>query len=187
MLSILKAPLVARATVVAVAVAGLALVPTLALAHIVADPAEAPAGSSVRTAFRVTHGCKGSPTVAVTIRMPDGVLSAKPMAKPGWTIEIKTRPLDPPVAGLHGIMIRNAVTGITWRGGPLENAQFDEFVVMVGLPDRAGETLYFPVLQTCAKGENDWNGIPAAGQNWHDLPEPAPFIVLKPAAGGHAH
>ena len=71
MLSILKATLVARATVVAVAVAGLALVPTLALAHIVADPAEAPAGSSVRTAFRVTHGCKGSPTVAVTIRISE--------------------------------------------------------------------------------------------------------------------
>lgn len=179
MLSILKATLVAAA--------GLALVPTLARAHIVADPAEGPAGGYFRTAFRVTHGCKGSPTVALTIRMPEGVLSAKPMSKPGWTIEIKTRPLDKPVAGQHGIAIRSAVTEVTWRGGRLENAQFDEFVVMVGLPDRAGETLYFPVQQTCEKGETDWNGIPASGQNWHDLPEPAPFIKLKPAAGGHAH
>jgi uncharacterized protein YcnI len=179
MLSILRATLVA--------VAGLALVPALAHAHIVADPAEGPAGGYFRTAFRVTHGCKGSPTVALTIRMPDGVLSAKPMPKPGWTIEIKTRPLDKPVAGQHGFALRDAVTEVTWRGGRLENAQFDEFVVMVGLPARAGETLYFPVLQSCEKGENNWNGIPAAGQNWHDLPEPAPFITLKPAAGGHAH
>jgi uncharacterized protein YcnI len=179
MLSILRATLVA--------VAGLVLVPALARAHIVADPAEGPAGGYFRTAFRVTHGCKGSPTVALTIRMPDGVLSAKPMPKPGWTVEIKTRPLDKPVPGQHGFAIRDAVTEVTWRGGRLENAQFDEFTVMVGLPDRAGETLYFPVLQTCEKGENNWNGIPAAGQNWHDLPEPAPFIKLKPAAGGHAH
>jgi uncharacterized protein YcnI len=179
MLSILRATLVA--------VAGLALVPALAHAHIVADPAEGPAGGYFRTAFRVTHGCKGSPTVALTIRMPDGVLSAKPMPKPGWTIEIKTRPLDKPVAGQHGFALRDAVTEVTWRGGRLENAQFDEFVVMIGLPDRAGETLYFPTLQGCEKGENNWNGIPAASQNGHDLPEPAPFIKLKPAAGGHAH
>lgn len=174
-----------RATLVAVA--GLALAPAFAHAHIVADPAEGPAGGSVRTAFRVTHGCKGSPTVALTVRMPDGVLSAKPMAKPGWTVEIKTHPLDKPVAGPHGVTLRSAVTEITWRGGRLENAQFDEFVVMVGLPDRAGETLYFPVLQTCEKGENNWNGVPAAGQNWHDLPEPAPFLKLTAPAGGHAH
>ncbi len=179
MLSIFRATLVA--------VAGLALVPALACAHIIADPAEGPAGGYLRTAFRVTHGCKGSPTVALTIRMPDSVLSAKPMPKPGWTVEIKTRPLDKPVAGQHGFAIRNAVTEVTWRGGRIENAQFDEFTVMVGLPDRAGETLYFPVQQTCEKGENNWNSIPAAGQNWHDLSEPAPFIKLKPAAGGHAH
>jgi uncharacterized protein YcnI len=179
MLSILKATFVA--------VAGLAFVPALARAHIVADPSEAPAATSFRTAFRVTHGCKGSPTTALSIRMPEGVLSAKPMVKPGWTIEIKTRPLDTPVAGPHGIVIRNAVTEIIWQGGRLENNQFDDFVVMVSLPDRAGETLYFPTLQTCEKGTTNWNGIPAAGQAWHDLPEPAPFITLKPAATSHAH
>jgi len=179
MLSILRAT--------AVAFAGLALVPTLARAHTVADPNEGPAGEYIRTAFRVTHGCKGSPTVALTIRMPEGVLSAKPMPKPGWTIEIKTRPLDTPVAGQHGFAIRNAVTEVTWSGGKLENTQFDEFVVMVGLPDRAGETLYFPTTQTCEKGQNNWTGVPAAGQSWHDLPEPAPFIKLKPGDAHHAH
>ena len=179
MLSILRATIVACA--------GLALIPALARAHVVADPNEGPAGGYVRTAFRVTHGCKGSPTLAVTIRMPDGVLSAKPMPKPGWTIEIRTRPLEKPVAGQHGFAIRDAVTEVTWQGGRLENAQFDEFVVMVGLPDRTGETLYFPTIQTCEKGANNWTGIPAAGQSAHDLPEPAPSITLKPRGGQHAH
>jgi len=177
-----------RATVVAFA--GLALIPAFARAHTVADPDEGTAGGYLRTAFRVTHGCKGSPTTAVTIRVPESVVSAKPMPKPGWTIEIKTRPLDPPVDSGHGFKLREAATEVTWRGGRLDNAQYDEFVLMLRLPalpqGKAGETLYFPTVQTCEKGENAWTGIPAAGQKWHDLPEPAPFVKLK-AGGGHAH
>ncbi len=178
MLSILRAT--------AVAVAGLALMPGLARAHSIADPSEGTAGGYFRAAFRVTHGCKGSPTTAVTIRIPEGVLQAKPMPKAGWTIEIKTRPLDPPVDSGHGVKIRDAVTEVTWTGGRLENAHFDEFVLSMRLPDKPGATLYFPMVQTCEKGLHDWTGIPAAGQKWGDLPEPAPFITLKKAAG-HAH
>lgn len=158
-----------------------ALVPVLvpvAGAHTVADPDSGPAGRTLRTSFRVTHGCKGSPTVALTIRMPAGVISAKPMPKAGWTVEVKTEPLETPVAGLHGVTIRQAVTEISWRGGRLENAQFDEFTVLVGLPNRPGETLYFPSVQTCETGANEWTGIPATGQSWHDLPGPAPFVRL---------
>ena len=166
--------------------AALMFLPGLVAAHTVADPDEGIAGTSLRAAFRVTHGCKGSPTLAVTIRMPEGVLSAKPMPKPGWRIEIKRRPLDKPVPGAHGNTIREAVTEVSWTGGRLENAEYDEFTLLVGLPDRAGETLYFPTIQTCEKGANNWVGIPAAGQGWHDLPEPAPFIKLNPAPGQKA-
>ncbi len=178
MLSILRAT--------AVAFAGLALMPALARAHSTADPSEGTAGGYLRSAFRVTHGCKGSATTAVTIRLPEGVLSAKPMPKAGWTIEIRTRPLETPVDSGHGFKIREAVTEVTWTGGRLENAHFDEFVLSMRLPDKPGTTLYFPVVQICEKGSNDWTGIPAAGQKWGDLPEPAPFIVLKKAVG-HAH
>ena len=173
-----------RATVVAFA--GLALMPALARAHSVADPSEGTAGGYLRSAFRVTHGCKGSATTAVTIRIPEGVLSAKPMPKAGWTIETKTRPLDTPVDSGHGFKIREAVTEVTWAGGRLENAHFDEFVLSMRLPDKPGATLYFPMVQTCEKGSNSWTGIPATGQKWGDLPEPAPFITLKKAVG-HAH
>ena len=179
MLSILK--------MTAVAFAGLVLMPALARAHSTADPSEGTAGGHFRTTFRVTHGCKGSPTTAVTIRIPEGVLSAKPMPKAGWTIEIKTRPLDLPVDSGHGYKIREAVTEVTWTGGRLENAHFDEFVVSMRLPDKPGTTLYFPMVQICEKGSSNWIGIPAAGQKWGDLPEPAPFVTLKKAGGGHAH
>jgi uncharacterized protein YcnI len=183
MLSILRAT--------TVAFAGLALLPALARAHTVADPDQGAAGAYLRTAFRITHGCKGSPTTAVTIRLPDGVVLAKPMPKPGWTVELKTQPLKTPVDSGHGFKVREAVTEVTWRGGRLENAQFDEFVVMLRLPDlpegKTSETIYFPTVQACEKGENNWTGIPAAGQAWHDLHEPAPFVRINKGAGGHAH
>ena len=178
MLSILKAT--------TVAFAGLALMPALARAHSTAEPSEGTAGDYLRTAFRVTHGCKGSPTTAVTIRIPEGVLQAKPMPTAGWTIETKTRPLDTPVDSGHGFKIREAVTEVTWSGGRLENAHFDEFVLSMRLPNKPGATLYFPMVQTCEKGSNNWTGIPAAGQKWGDLPEPAPYIAVKKAVG-HAH
>lgn len=165
----------------------LAALAPFADAHTVADPDSGPAGGTLRTSFRVTHGCKGSPTVAVTIRMPPGVISAKPMPKVGWTVEVKTEPLEKPVAGLHGMTIRQAVTEVSWRGGRLDNSQFDEFTVMVGLPDRAGETLYFPTVQSCENGVNDWTGVPAAGQSWHDLPNPAPFVRLLGHEHSHQH
>ena len=163
----------------AVAFAGLALMPALARAHTVADPNEGSERSYFRTAFRVTHGCKGSPTTAVTIRIPEGVLSTRPMPKPGWTIEIRTRPLDPPVEGGHGTKIHEAMSEVTWHGGRLDNAHFDEFVLTMRLPNKPGETLYFPTVQTCEQGSHNWLGIPAAGQKWNDLPEPAPFVKLK--------
>lgn len=170
-----------------IAFAGLVLLPALAQAHTTADPDEGTAGAYLRTAFRVTHGCKGSATTAVTISMPADVVMAKPMPKPGWAIEIKTRPLETPADTGHGFKIRDGVTEVTWRGGRLENAQFDEFVVMLRLPDQPGETIYFPVVQACEKGENNWTGIPAAGQSWHDLREPAPFVKIRNAGSGHGH
>ena len=95
-------------------------------------------------------------------------------------------PLDTPVDSGHGFKIREAVTEVTWSGGRLENAHFDEFVLSMRLPNKPGATLYFPMVQTCEKGSNNWTGIPAAGQKWGDLPEPAPYIAVKKAVG-HAH
>jgi uncharacterized protein YcnI len=162
-----------------------ALAAVSAHAHVLAEPDEGAAGAYLRSAFRVTHGCKGSPTVAVTIRLPPEVIQAKPMPKPGWTVDIKTRALDQPVDSGHGFQIRQAVTEVTWRGGHLDNAHFDEFVLSLRLPQKPGVTLYFATLQTCEGSTQDWSQIPTEGQAWHALPSPAPFVKVK--AAGHAH
>ncbi len=154
----------------------LALPPATALAHMVVEPAEAPAGDYFKAAFRVTHGCQGTPTVSVTIRIPEGVLGAKPQVKPGWTIEIKTRPVDPPVDLGHGVVLRETAREITWRGGSLPNAYFDEFALTMRMPDKPGATLLFPSIQTCEKGSYEWVETPRPGEHVH---APAPAVKLR--------
>jgi uncharacterized protein YcnI len=152
-----------------------------AAAHVVAAPNEGPAGAYFRTALRVSHGCKDAPTVAVRVKLPDGVLSAKPQAKPGWAIEIKMRKLAQPVEAGHGRSVSEVVDEVAWRGGPLPNEHFDEFGLMMKLPDKPGAVLWLPTVQECeGGGVHRWISIPTANQKWGDLDEPAPFIKLLP-------
>ena len=147
-------------------------------AHVTANPNEAPADSYFRTAFRVGHGCAGAATTAVRVKIPDGVLAVKPQVKPGWSIEIKMRKLEKPAELGHGRTVSETVDEIAWRGGPLPDAHFDEFGLSMRLPAQAGNTLYFPFVQECEQGVHRWIEIPAQGQKWDDLREPAPFIRL---------
>lgn len=168
-----------RVNAVALAIAGAVPFGWSVSAHVVTEPNEASANSYFRTAFRVTHGCHGAPTVAITVRIPEGVVSAKPQPKPGWVIELKNRPVDPPLKGQHGHEITETAAEVTWRGGPLPDAYFDEFGLSMRLPDRPGVTLYFPVIQTCDGGTTNWVTIPAPGQDRRDIAEPAPFLRLR--------
>jgi uncharacterized protein YcnI len=153
-----------------------------ASAHVAALPNEGTAGGTLRTAFNVGHGCDGSSTIAVRLKIPDGVVGVKPQLKPGWEITVKTRKLDPPLRGGHGQTFTETVDEITWRGGPLPDSLYDQFAVAMTLPDRPGQTLYFPVVQECEKGVHRWIDIPAGNQKWDDLREPAPFVRIRPKA-----
>lgn len=149
-----------------------------AQAHVTANPSEAPADGYFRTALRIGHGCAGSPTVAVRVKIPDGVLAVKPQVKPGWSIDIKMRTLDKPAELGHGRTVSETVDEIAWRGGALADAHFDEFGLTMRVPAQPGQMLYFPVVQECEQGVHRWIEIPAGGQKWDDLREPAPFIRL---------
>jgi uncharacterized protein YcnI len=152
-----------------------------AWAHITASPNEAQAGAYFQTAFTVPHGCNGTPTIAVRVKIPDGVLSVKPQMKPGWEISITNRKLVKPIDAGHGRMIAETVDEVAWRGGSLPDSYYDTFGLVMKLPDTPGRTLYFPIVQECKEGVHRWIGIPAAGQKWNDVREPAPFIRLRPA------
>lgn len=160
----------------------LALCAPLAQAHITIDPPSATAGAYQALRFKVGHGCDGSATVGLAVQLPDGVLGAKPMPKPGWTIELAEATLAAPVQS-HGKTIASAVREVRWRGGPLPDAYYDEFVIMVKLPDAPGRYA-FKVGQQCERGRADWAEV-ATG----DSPKPktpAPVLEVLPVLRGAA-
>ncbi|WP_442935624.1 YcnI family protein [Nitrobacter sp. NHB1] len=150
-----------------------------ALAHVTVQPTDAPANSYAHLVFTVPHGCNGSATTALRIKLPEGILSAKPQMKPGWKVEIKSRKLEAPVQGPHGKSITDVVDEVAWRGGPLPDNLYDTFGLIVRLPDKPGQSLYFPVVQECEKGVERWIEIPSAGQGSDKLEAPAPVVHLK--------
>jgi uncharacterized protein YcnI len=137
----------------------------LAQAHISLEQTTAPAGAYQKLTFKVGHGCEGSATNAITVVLPEAVTSAKPMPKAGWTI------------------VTGAVREVSWRGGPLPDAQYDEFSMQVKLPDAVGK-YYFKVVQVCDKGRAEWNELPGAADT--KVKFPAPVLEVVPAAG-HLH
>lgn len=147
-------------------------------AHVVLAPAQSAPGTYYVGAFRVSHGCGGSPTVAFTVTIPAGIVTAKPQPKPGWTVEIVREALAAPVKGEGGQAIRERVRSITWRGR-LADDEFDEFRILAKLPETAGR-LYFPAVQTCEAGENRWTE--QAGPDNPRPGHPAPSLELLPGA-----
>jgi len=154
----------------------IAALPLPAMAHVVFAEPKARSGSYYAGFFRISHGCGDSDTVSVRISIPQGVVSARPQPKPGWTLNIERSPLAAPIKGEGGTVIKNRVMAISWTGR-LPADQFDQFGVMMKLPDLTGP-LYFPVEQKCLRGENRWVDIPAPGQAWHSMSNPAPVIEL---------
>jgi periplasmic copper chaperone A len=155
------------------------------LAHVVLAEPTAAAGSYYRATLKVGHGCEGSSTTAIMVTIPDGFESVKPMPKSGWTIEIKMEKLAKPLES-HGKTINETVRQITWRGGPLPDQHYDEFVMMAKVPGQAGKH-WLPVIQTCEKGAIEWTQIPSAGKTWKDLKTPAAELNVIPAMVNAPH
>jgi len=166
------------------AIAALSLIGTTvnAFAHITLADRTAPAGTHYKVVLRVPHGCNGSATTALHVKIPEGVIGIKPMPKTGWKLETKDGEY---VKGYeyHGQTLTHGVSEIIWSAGYLPDAWFDEFSFMVMLPDApAGTKIYFPVIQVCEKGVTRWIEIPAEGKDAHDYDAPAPGLTLSAAS-----
>jgi uncharacterized protein YcnI len=147
----------------------LAAAPLAASAHVSVTPSSTAAGSSSVLIFAFGHGCDGSPTTALTFDIPESIMAVAPTLHPNWTIEKVT----------EGDRISQIVyTAIT----PVEEGYRDAIELSVQLPlDAAGETLAFPVLQSCAEGETNWNELAEEGAA--EPESPAPTIVVTEATG----
>ncbi len=158
--------------------AGVLLMCGTVSAHVTLEQNQAPVGASYKAVLRVPHGCDGSPTTAIRVHIPEGVIDVKPMPKPGWTLNI-VRGKYAKTYSLFRAQVSEGVTEIDWSGGRLPDDYYDEFVFQSFLTSdlQAGQTLYFPVVQECEKGVHRWIEIPAVGS---DYPEPAPGLKLMP-------
>lgn len=148
-----------------------------AAAHVTLVTRTAPVGSYYKATFRVPHGCDGSDTVAIKVRIPEGVVDVKPQPKPGWKLSLQSGPYAAPVK-MHGTTIDQGVREVSWSGGDLPDAYFDEFSFIAYLAPtlEAGSTLRFPLVQECKQGVERW-----IGTGGHDTPNPAPSLKLLPA------
>src|SRR5438552_19153520 len=89
-----------------------------AAAHVTLENQDAKVGASYKAVFRVPHGCDGTATTAIRVKIPEGVIGVKPMPKPGWTLTTITGKY--PIAYDH--FHRQATEGVTelgWPGGNL--------------------------------------------------------------------
>jgi periplasmic copper chaperone A len=141
--------------------AALLAVGAAASAHIDPDPVQAQAGSRLTVGFTVEHGCAGSPTVQLDMRLPEGVIDPVPEPVEGWDGSVDTVDGD---------------TIVTFEGGPLADDVEGTFSVTMTLPPMPDTTIYFPFVQRCEVDEIRWIGIPA--EPGDELDEPAPAMAL---------
>jgi periplasmic copper chaperone A len=163
---------------------------TLALAgtagaHITATPGEAPSDGYATLDFSVGHGCEESPTTEVRIQVPPSVPTVTPAVNPFWDVTTKEGKKDK--VELHGETITRGVSEVTYTAKqPLPVDRLDLLTMSVKLPaGEEGESVYFPTVQSCEKGQNRWIQIPAEGESGEELESPAPAVVLTAAEGGH--
>jgi uncharacterized protein YcnI len=155
-----------------------------ARAHATLETGEAPADSTYKTVIRIGHGCEGKPTQAVRVRIPEGVIVAKPMPKAGWQLATVKghygRSYD-----YYGTPVAEGVTEIAWTGGDLPDDWYDEFVFRARLTDfPVGSIVYFPIVQECADGAvQRWIEIPEPGKSADDYAEPAPGVTITAKTG----
>jgi uncharacterized protein YcnI len=153
-------------------------------AHVTLERQEVPVGSSYKAVLRVPHGCSGSPTTTIRVRVPAGLIAVKPMPKPGWQLDTVTGKYPKPFM-LRGAPVTEGVTEISWSGGKLPDAHYDEFVFVGTIAEElgGGQTIYFPVVQECEQGVHRWIEIPTDKQSDGHGPgsaEPAAALRLLP-------
>lgn len=137
-----------------------------ASAHVSLADTRALAGSAYRATLRIGHGCDKSSTVAVTVRIPAGFATARPVPKAGWNVTAQPG-------------------AITWTASGKESAlpdgQRGEFAVEGTLPGTPG-LLWFKMLQTCEQGVLDWSMVPASGLATAGLKTPAAGLEVLSSA-----
>jgi uncharacterized protein YcnI len=169
-------------------VAGLAVLgtPTIASAHVSAQPSEFTQGGRATFAFRVPNERDNAGTTKIEVTLPQDTpltsVRTRPLA--GWKAEVVKGKLDKPVT-VGGKEITEAFKTITWTAEPgvkIGVNEYQEFFVSLGtLPEK--DKLELPAKQTYENGEVvDWSQ--SAGADGKEPEHPAPVLKLAPKKAG---
>ncbi len=161
----------------AIAAGSFLLSTNFVFAHATLETITASPGSAYKGVVRIGHGCNGTATITVRVKIPEGVTGVKPQPKPGWMVST-TKGNYAATHQLYGKPVSEGVQEIIWSGGKLLDEHYDEFLFRGNISATASSPLYFPVVQVCENGRHDWVEIPAVGQDAHQLKSPAPFVKL---------
>lgn len=170
------------------AAGALALAVAPASAHVTLSPDTTAAGSYAVLTVSVPHGCDGSATTKIAISMPEEIPQVTATRNPYWDLEVQTEALAEPIEDAHGNEITERESVVVYTAQePLPDPVRDTFELSVQLPDAAGETLAFPIVQTCEEGETGWTEVPEEGQDAEELEHPAPLVTITEAEEGDHH
>ena len=173
----------------AAAVGALALTVAPASAHVTISPDTTAAGAYAVLTVSVPHGCDGSATTRIAIKMPDPINAVTPTRNPFWSVEKVMKQLDEPITDAHGNQVTERVDQVVYTARtPLPDGQRDTFELSLQLPDDEGTALAFPIVQTCESGETGWTEEAGDGQDPEELEHPAPLVTITAAdgaEGGH--
>ncbi|NBQ88885.1 MAG: DUF1775 domain-containing protein [Betaproteobacteria bacterium] len=164
--------------------ATLVILASAARAHPTLEQPAGVAGKSYKAVFRIAHGCGASPTREIEVDIPSGVRGARPMPKPGWQLVAERAQLQSPYTS-HGRRVTEDTVRVRWTARSVDdmlpNAHYDEFVIMVVLPDLPGP-VYWPLRQVCEQGRTDWVNVPLLGRESSSVKDPAPLLQVMPQA-----
>lgn len=124
------------------------------------------AGGGATLFIRVPHAKADASTVKIVVELPENLGIVKPAHIGGW-VESSTFSADK----------KNTLT-LTWDGGNLPDASFQDFGMKLTLPKTPG-VLYFKTVQYFNDGTTEgWVQIPTAGVDSHSLALPAPSYTV---------
>ena len=149
-----------------------------AWAHVTVDPSSAPKGAEITLGFRVPNEEATASTIKIQIFFPAAhpVLGVDPQSVPGWSDQIHTVPLNPPVQTDDG-PLTEYVSEVDWFGGAIKPGHFQEFYVLAQQLPTDTNQVVFKALQTYSDG-NVVRWIETTPPGGPEPAHPAPVLTL---------
>jgi len=153
--------------------AGVLATSAAAEAHVAAVSSTAVAGVTSIVELGVGHGCDGSDTYAITVEIPKGMTSVRPMWSDFGKTSVTYDTVDPAL-----------VTSVTWQKDDKDalpgDTNYYRLAFRAKVPNTPFTSIYYKVHQVCRAADatlsyTDWVALPG------EMGEPAATQAIVPA------